>query len=150
MTDYEPPKLGTSRWAGKAYPSRRPYKKNCDVCGTYYEGRSPWTCGRSCQYKLAQKRRGTPRNYKGGRVNHRGYIRLWKPGYPGSTAKGYILEHRWVMEQKLGRQLDPWEHVHHRNGVKDDNRPENLEIVTNKTHRGQVVCPHCRGTFSIH
>lgn len=42
--------------------------------------------------------------------------------------------HRWIMENKLGRKLERWEHVHHINGNKKDNRIENLEILTAKEH----------------
>lgn len=65
-----------------------------------------------------------------------GYILIHMPEHPHARKPaGYILEHRLVMERKLGRLLEPHEVVHHLNGVNDDNRPENLEVYSdNATH----------------
>lgn len=88
-------------------------------------------------------------NWNGGRVNAKGYIRVYCPEHPHAVAGKYVLEHRLIMEQKLGRHLEPYERVHHKNGIKDDNRPENLALVTEQIHIGEVSCPHCQKTFFI-
>ena len=58
-------------------------------------------------------------------------------GHPRLNRSGHILEHIAVMEVKLGRRLRKGENVHHRNGVKTDNRPENLELWVTKQPLGQ-------------
>ena len=66
----------------------------------------------------------------------KGYI-LIKTGNPYHN--GWISEHRYVMEKHLGRYLYPHENVHHINGIKDDNRLENLELWTTHQPIGQRV-----------
>ena len=91
--------------------------------------------------------------WKGGIIKDKfGYIQIWMPEHPNSKigrGKSYIHEHRLVMSKHLNRPLTKDEFVHHRNGVKDDNRIENLEIMTKKVHRGEVICPYCDKTFTI-
>ena len=50
------------------------------------------------------------------------------PDHPRAGRNDYVFEHILVMEETIGRHLEADETVHHRNGVKDDNRPANLEL----------------------
>jgi hypothetical protein len=72
------------------------------------------------------------REHKGWYLDSNGYRVLTGPD-------GKRFEHRVVMEQMLGRPLDERENVHHRNGVRDDNRPENLELWVRPQPHGQRV-----------
>lgn len=86
---------------------------------------------------------------KGRRETTSGYIILHKPNYPSSSQAGYMSEHRYFMEKHLGRRLKKDEWVHHKNGIKTDNRLSNLQIVVLKLHYGKVRCPHCRKQFLV-
>jgi hypothetical protein len=72
------------------------------------------------------------------KVDKHGYIYTYRPG---STKKSRIqvYEHRMVMEKILGRELAKHETVHHKNGNRSDNRPENLELWSSRHGRGQRV-----------
>lgn len=74
-------------------------------------------------------------NWKGG--TRRGgssgcYIMVHSPHHPFCDGDGYVMQHRLVMEQAINRHLTPEEVVHHMNGIKDDNRLENLELLPSK------------------
>lgn len=79
-------------------------------------------------------------NNKGGKyINNNGYIEVWNPEHPNAKGAGYIMEHRLVMSELLGRPLEKGENVHHINGKRDDNRPENLELWNTVQPAGQRV-----------
>jgi len=65
---------------------------------------------------------------------NQGYIRLRMPEHPRAN-NGYVLEHIVVAELMLGRPLREDEVVHHRDHDKQNNLPENLEVMTDFEHR---------------
>jgi hypothetical protein len=73
-------------------------------------------------------------NFAGGKyIDDKGYVRILLPDHPRNI-RGYVYEHRLVMENYLGRYLQPWETVHHINEIKVDNRVENFFVCTHKEH----------------
>lgn len=77
--------------------------------------------------------------WKGGiRKQRDGYIRIkLNPTdffIPTADCSRYVAEHRLIMAKSLGRNLQPWEIVHHKNGIKDDNRIVNLYLVMRDSH----------------
>lgn len=137
----------TGQWwyrFGVARPNRtRAYPQNCVWCGDEFlptpthKKTGIKFCSRTCSGKhISSRPEGAfgkgehSRQWKGGRIERRGYVLIWKPDHPSlqGTVRKYVLEHRLVMEEMLGRYLAPIETVHHINGIRHDNRPENLEL----------------------
>ena len=75
-------------------------------------------------------------HWRGGRVQlGGGRVAVYAPNHPRANLfSGHILEYRLIAEQKLGRLLTADEVVHHINGDVRDNRPENLEVMTQAEH----------------
>lgn len=78
--------------------------------------------------------------WRGGKIGAGdGYIKIYKPDHPFVVNKKYVLEHRLVIEKKIGRYLTANETVHHKNGVRSDNRLENLELRINSHPYGITI-----------
>jgi endogenous inhibitor of DNA gyrase (YacG/DUF329 family) len=153
-------------WTGGGYRLKTEVAK-CGRCGAEFlaphnrKSRSTPFCSKKCGVRssydsLAKEDRtyANARAWRGGKVYRRGYVLVLAPDHPSlvGTTRRYVLEHRIVMEQILGRYLEPHEQVHHKNGVTDDNRPENLELWAlrrqppgQRAHEQQ----HCQ-TFTCH
>jgi hypothetical protein len=104
-------------------------------------------CGRTCALRTGVEENPdrfkgeNGSNWQGGHRIARGYVQIWAPDHPTRIGKEkpYVFEHRLVMEKLLGRYLEPHENIHHKNGIRDDNRPKNLELWIKPQPCGQRV-----------
>lgn len=106
-----------------------PVERICQSCGKMYLSTPSQRlkfCSSKC-YDATKVGCGNPK-WRGGYVISKGYKYIYNPAHPNSTKMGYVLEHRLAMEKKLGRRLKPTEIVHHKNGVKTDNKISNLVL----------------------
>jgi len=123
-----------------------PLRLSCQRCQspfTSYPSRLKSNRGKYCS-KLCRDvaRKNIPITYKNGRhsswrggrakIKH-GYIGVYYEPEPGTGRHWYRAEHRLIMEQVLGRKLGQKEVVHHINGRKEDNRPENLMVLASQS-----------------
>uniref|UniRef100_A0A6M3LPF1 Putative homing endonuclease n=1 Tax=viral metagenome TaxID=1070528 RepID=A0A6M3LPF1_9ZZZZ len=119
------PICGKTRWVAFHNLRRRP-------------GKCPHCCnlGNICSEETKLKLHN--RFCIGKRKTSGGYIEVWIPKtdfyYLMAYSNGYVLEHRLVVAQHLGRCLHRWEIVHHKNHIRDDNRVGNLQLVSDDRH----------------
>lgn len=113
----------------------------CEVCGKFrWVGLNKKGKAKSkrCSAHRMLKGEASP-FWKGGTKTPAGYIMLrLQPSEeffrPMATKFGLIFEHRLIIAKHLGRNLHSWEKVHHKNGIKDDNRIQNLKLTLLGSH----------------
>ena len=120
--------------------------KQCGKSKVKYDREGDLFCGQECYFKWKHKH-PNKRAYKE-KIFVSEYYYLYKPEHPNAIKKGrYIAEHRYVLEQKIGRLLTKNEIAHHKNENKKDNRPDNLELLTISEHNRKHLIKRKRDLY---
>ena|SRR3990167_8282887 len=114
----------------------------------FQKGNIPWSKGKVGVFskavvkRISESMKGKRSHaFKGGKIiDKQGYILVYKPKHPFTNGKGYVREHRLIMEQYLSRYLSPIETVHHINRNLSDNRIKNLMLFKNQSEH---IKHHC-------
>lgn len=121
--------------------SEKTKKKLSQIKKLYYKTHISWWKGKKLPFQVWDKGIKRPEisgenhfRWSGGKKTHQGYILVYSPNHPFLPVnKKFIFEHRLVMEKHLKRYLKPFERIHHINGIKVDNRLENLMLFDNES-----------------
>jgi len=96
------------------------------------------SCGCFRQEMISRRGKDHP-NWVGAPKYKDGYVYIYHPEHLNALTDGYVAEHIYVMSQIIGRPLIKGETVHHKNGVRDDNAPDNLELRASNHGPGQRI-----------
>lgn len=117
-----------------------PPPKFCAVDGCDRELYALGNCqGHYRRVKVGSTDLGPLRKGRRLKVNNSGYHQIYEPGHPNANGSGYVMLHRYIVAEHLGRPLLPSENVHHINGDRTDNRIENLELWNTSQPSGQRI-----------
>ena len=116
------------------------YQRTCKRCGVLFlankgSADKNRAYGVYCSRKCAAGSGKEHAAWKGGVQKCGGYVYVWNPSHPNANSRGYVAEHVLVSCENIGRPLVDREQVHHINGIKTDNRPDNLIVMTINEHR---------------
>ena len=78
--------------------------------------------------------KGKTKHNKGGLITNYGYRRIYRSSHYSADSKGYVLEHKYIFEKYYNCCLLPWVDIHHINGIRTDNRLENLKPLSHGEH----------------
>lgn len=118
------------------YPASDKQRDWCRKLGASMKGRKI-TQEQKDSISKANKGRRKHLDYEFGgheKLRSDGYVKVYCPDHPHCTKDGYVMKHILVMEREIGRYLNPGECVHHKNRVRNDNRIENLALMTIHDH----------------
>jgi hypothetical protein len=132
----------------------------CQQCGTKFSTYPAWIRngrGKHCSKKCGAIAQTGPARKE---ASH-GYVLIKMPEHHRSNTWGFVYEHIVIAEKKLGRKLRRGEEVHHKNHIRSDNRPENLDVLESKSEHRKLhaverikehggdpdlhkICSHCK------
>lgn len=118
-------RVENDRWNNARWLCRCDCGKEKIVSTVDLNGEKTRSCG--CLISDAKKGEKNPM-WGGGRTMVNGYVQIKDPAHPHSNNQGYVFEHILVMGKIMGRPVAQTEVVHHCNGVRSDNRPDNLRL----------------------